>query len=133
MDIFEIKKKKKTKPRMLVYNIIEKENEVSIKNIISKLENDADKSTIYRIIELFLEKNIIDKKVDENKNIYYIIHENKHIHYMNCNICHKKDIISNEAIDKLEKEVINNDFIITSHDIEFRGICKDCRKKVSNE
>jgi Fur family ferric uptake transcriptional regulator len=82
--------------------------------------NDIDKSTIYRILDLFLKENIIKVEIINNEK-NYIINNNEHVHYINCIKCHKK-----EKIDVCPLKEIK-DFKIVSHNISIDGICKDCQ------
>ena len=72
-----------TKQRKQILSIINELNDnATIKNII-KNSKDIDKSTIYRIIELLINKNIIDKDININNEIFYYINES-HSHYVTC-------------------------------------------------
>lgn len=93
----------------------------TIKNILKKL--DIDKSTIYRIIDLFIEKNILEKNINHNNEIYYSIKKG-HVHYINCVKCHKKEKLDICPIDELEKQ----GYKVINHKIEIEGICKNCLK-----
>lgn len=129
MDIFKEFNIKKTKQRQEVYIFFKDNTIVYINDLINKL--NIDKSTIYRILNLFLKHNIIEKKIDVNENTYYELHEFEHNHYLKCLSCHKKIKIDNSIIQKFEKEINNDNFNITTHNIEFRGICKSCKNKNS--
>lgn len=115
LDDYKIKK---TKQRLYIFNYFINNKNIEIKDLIENF--NYDESTIYRIINLFLEKNIISKKVNNNK-IIYNLHSN-HKHILKCTKCKKEELIDcpYENIDlkgfKLENKVIN-------------GICKDCQVK----
>lgn len=128
-DILKKNNLKLTKQRKLVYEIIsDNEEEATLKNIIKKCENKLNITTVYRILENFLEKNLIEKKIDLNKNIYYETKPQEHIHYINCIKCHNKTKIDTEEIKTFEQKV-SKGYKVISHDIEFTGICKNCIKK----
>lgn len=127
-EIFKENNLKLTKPRKLIYEIIsDSNNEPTLKNIIKNSENKINITTIYRILEIFLEKNLIEKKIDLNKNIYYEIKLKEHVHFINCIKCHKRTKIDSEEI-KLFEQKVSKDYKVISHDIEFKGICKNCIK-----
>ena len=115
LDDYKIKK---TKQRLDIFNYFINNKNIEIKDLIENF--NYDESTIYRIINLFLEKDIISKKVNNNK-IIYNLHSN-HKHILKCTKCKKEELIDcpYENIDlkgfKLENKVIN-------------GICKDCQVK----
>ena len=91
------------------------------KNII--LKSNIDKSTVYRILEVFLKENVIEKNLNYNNDIYYSIME-EHAHYIKCIKCHKREKIDICPIPNLEK----TGFKIISHKIEIDGICANCSK-----
>lgn len=129
MDIFSENNIKCTKQRQIVIDIIKNNNGITIKEINELANDKINTSTIYRIIELFIKKDIITKKLIENEVIYEI-KEKSHNHYFSCNKCHKKTIIPKKDIEIFENKIIkNNDYIVISHDIEFRGICSNCKGK----
>ena len=115
-----------TKQRKQILSIINELNDnATIKNII-KNSKDIDKSTIYRIIELLINKNIIDKDININNEIFYYINES-HSHYVKCAKCHKKEKIDICTFDKINKDLTKNGYQILTHKIEIMGICKKCQ------
>lgn len=129
MDIFREYNIKCTKQRQIIFDIIKKNNGITIKEINELVKKEINLSTIYRIIELLLNKEIITKKIVDNVVIYEL-KEKTHNHYFSCNKCHKKTIIPKKDIENFENKIImNNDYEVTSHNIEFRGICSKCKGK----
>lgn len=123
IDVFKNNNIKCTKQRTEIYNLVSASKcEMTIKNIINS--TNIDKTTIYRILDLFIKKGIFLKKVDFDGNVYYSIKE--HIHYVVCIKCHKKTMIE---VCPLENLKVNN-YTILSHEIEFNGICDTCNNKV---
>ena len=113
---------KVTKQRLEVLNLInELDDNATIKNISNKIK--IDNSTMYRIIELLLEKNVIEKNLNYNDEIYFRIKEN-HIHYIKCIKCHKKEEIEICPIENIEEK----GFKILNYKIEIDGICNECNK-----
>lgn len=123
IDIEKILKKhnlKVTKQRKEILEIInELDLEATNKNIKEKIS--IDKSTMYRIIELFINQNIIEKNINYNDEMYYTIKE-EHKHYVKCIKCHKKEEIDICPITEAE----NKGYQIINHKIEIDGICNDC-------
>lgn len=122
-EYFKEKNIKLTKQRKLIFDIIDEYDEVTFKNIKNKCNNEMNNSTIYRIIELFLDNNIIVKTL--NDEIYYSINKNEHKHYIYCVKCHKKTLINICPIDSIK----NTGYKVLSHQIQINGICSDCQKK----
>ena len=126
-DIFKINGIKYTKQREKVFNII-KDNPVTIKEILNKKE-DMDTSTVYRILEMFIEKNLIIKMIDNNE-VYYAVND-LHSHYVNCIKCHKKEKINYCFMDKMEKQITKDlGYTLVSHNLVIDGICPKCLKRV---
>lgn len=123
IEVFKENNIKLTKQRKLVYEIISKLEDATIKDIQDRCLNDMDNSTIYRILELFLEKNIITKNIDDNI-VYYSINKHEHKHYIYCIKCHKKKMIEICPISNIEK----TGYKLVSHQIKINGICSNCQK-----
>lgn len=123
IELFKEKGLKLTKQRKLIFEIIEKNDEATFEDIKDKCKNSMDNSTIYRIIELFLEKDLIIKNVDNNK-IYYLVNNHDHKHYIYCVKCHKKTNIDICPIEEIE----DKGYKLLSHQIKINGICSDCQK-----
>lgn len=124
--IFKDKGLKITNSRKQVYDVIKNNKINTIKSIIDKCEN-INTTTIYRIIDIFLEKDIIDKKISVDNEVYYEIKPTKHSHYISCVKCNKKEKIDDKYIASFEKN-ISKGYEVIHHDIDFVGICESCRK-----
>ena len=92
-----------------------------MKNILTKTK--IDKSTVYRIVEILLNNNILETSINHKNELYYQIKEHKH--YIKCIKCHDKQEIDICPVETIEK----NGFKIISHKIEIDGICNKCTEK----
>lgn len=126
-DLFRSRNIKLTNQRKKIYNLIREKEQVTLKYIVSNCKN-INITTIYRVLDMFLDKKLIIKKINLDNEIYYEILPDKHIHYISCIKCHEKNIINEEKIEKFEKN-ITKDYMLISHNIEFIGICKKCMEK----
>lgn len=127
-ELFKEKGIKLTRQRKEIYNIV-RANPSTIKEIIKRKTNDVDVSTLYRIIELFIEKEMFIKNVDQKGNIYYTVNEN-HTHYINCIKCHKKVKINFCPIDEIGKNIYDEvGYTLIAHNMMFDGICSKCNEK----
>ena len=119
---------KVTKQRKIVIDLIASLKEsATAKNVANKCKKDVDNSTVYRIIDLLVLKDILEKRVNYNEEIYYAIKE-KHGHYFNCVKCHKMEKIEECPIEDLEIKYENEKgYEILSHTILINGICRDCK------
>ena len=124
-ELFKNKGIKCTKQREKVLSIIS-EKPVTIKEILDSKE-DIDTSTVYRILELFLEKELIIKIVDGSE-VYYAVNDT-HSHYVNCIKCHKKEKINYCYMEKMEDKIEKDlGYTLVSHNLIIDGICPKCKK-----
>lgn len=131
-ELFKEKGIKLTRQRKEIYNIV-RANPSTLKEILKRKTNDVDVSTLYRIIELFVEKEFFLKNVDKEGNIYYTVNED-HIHYVNCVKCHKKVKINFCPIDEIAEHVYDDVcYTLVSHNMMFDGICSKCNEKVDKK
>lgn len=123
--IFKDNNLKFTNQRAQIYKtILDSKDDATLKNIIDKNTN-INKSTIYRIINILIEHNIIIKDINYNNEICYKTNET-HNHYINCIKCHKKIELDNCPISEVEISLKDAGFKIMNHKIEINGICNNC-------
>lgn len=125
---------KKTKTRMAVISVLEQaEKPLSAMDIFSKIEGSGNNiwlSTIYRILELFVKKGIVNKlSVMNSEMAVYELNRFKHKHYAVCMSCHKIIPIDNCPMEKFVPQIEDDDFRVMGHNLEIYGICKDCARK----
>lgn len=126
-DVLKENNLKVTKQRVLVLNTInDLNNNATIKNILKENYGQLDKSTIYRIIDLLLANNIIDKEINFDNEIIYQLKKN-HKHILNCVKCHNRVEVTECPF---ENEIHNiAGFTILNHSLNIDGICQKCQKK----
>ena len=116
---------KLTRPRRLVLEVLcGSLDPLSIKEIHKQTGKKADLASIYRTVRLFTELGITrEVPLGEGYQRYELVERGKHRHYVLCVKCgtiRHIDICILEQIEKL------TNFKITSHSMEFRGICSKC-------
>lgn len=132
-EILKDKEIKITKGRIEILKILKSsENSLSAEKIYQIYRNnnvDINLSTIYRTLELFEEKEIIEK-ITLNDGIFsYKLKGKTHRHYLECNICHKEVEIPCPML-QIEEMVQNaTGFTLTNHDLVMKGVCKDCKNR----
>lgn len=133
-SLFKEKNLKLTNQRKTIIKVInELSNNANVKNIVNKCSNDMDISTIYRILDLLLEKNILEKRINYDDSIYYGVKE-EHGHYFTCIKCNKKEKLINCPLEEIEnKYEIEMGYKILSHTVLMTGICKKCKELLKNE
>ncbi|GAA0077522.1 Fur family transcriptional regulator [Clostridium sp. CTA-5] len=122
-----------TKARVEMLNIL-KSYEFSLSaekiyQILKKNNIDINLSTIYRTLELFEEKNIIDKIVLEDGVFSYKLKKKTHMHLLQCDICHRKVEIPCPMTQIEEMVQSKTGFTLMEHniDIVLKGVCKECK------
>ncbi len=124
---------KTTVQREMVFNIVKDSKiPITIKDIYDKCKSmkKIDLSTIYRILELYIEKNIFQKNPDSKGIIYYEYKTSSHKHFIECIKCNEKTIINYCPIKEISHKVLENTgYIISEHNIQLRGTCKKCSKR----
>lgn len=125
-ELFKNNSLKSTNQRKKVIKIVDELADMATaKNIAEKCAQTVDYSTVYRIIDLFIEKGVFEKNLNYNNEIYYAIKE-EHGHYIRCIKCHKKEKIDECPLDSIEKKLENEGYKVLNHTIQLDGICKEC-------
>lgn len=124
---------KVTKSRIAVYKILsDNDSSVSADYIYDKCRAvgmDINLSTVYRTLEVFEAKQIIEKFDLGNGKYSFAIRRNKHMHKIECSECHK-EIEVPCPMQQIE-EILKNQtgFVLTEHRLVLKGICEQCKNK----
>lgn len=86
-------------------------------------------STVYRCLESFEEKEIVDKFSLNDGICYYKIKGNEHKHLLQCSVCHKE--VEVPCPMKQFEDIVQNEtgFTVTEHKLVMKGLCEQCRHK----
>lgn len=127
---------KKTRQRVCVISVLERAaSPLSAAEIYRQLEEDGSPgwlSTVYRILELFVQKGVVLKTtVLDGEMAVYELNRNRHKHYAVCMNCHKMIELDCCPLEKYFPEVENGEFRVLGHKVEMYGYCKECDKKIS--
>jgi Fur family ferric uptake transcriptional regulator len=121
---------KTTSQREAILNIVKEANEpITIKQIQEKCKEkiEIDLSTIYRILDLFVDNNIFTKILDYDGDTYYEFKTQYHKHYIKCLKCNEKQVIDYCPLDDtLEKILKNTGYTMVEHSLQLQGMCKKC-------
>ena len=121
-----------TKARIIILEkIIDLEKPITAEELFLLVvkEDKINISTIYRNLNILVDKDIIQKATEINGQIYYLFNNNKHIHHLICIKCGEVVPLDNCPIRDMEEELIKTtNYKIISHSLEFRGICPKCLK-----
>lgn len=128
---------KRTKQRESVLSILEdSQTPLSASDICSKMEKDYDEtiwmSTVYRILEVFMSKDLVIKTSVMNSDMaLYELNRFHHKHYAVCTSCHKMIAMDHCPMEKFIPKIEDGNFHVLGHNLEIYGICKDCNQSVS--
>ncbi len=121
-----------TPARIALMQLLEKSDKpLDIQSMIEFLEQKdlkTDPATVFRIINMFTEKGLVKPiQLNEGKFRYELTAKEDH-HHLVCEKCGDIEDISDCNINALEKEIEKmKQFKVTSHSLEFFGICKSCQ------
>lgn len=89
----------------------------------------TDRATVYRILDTFYEKGIIDRLEFGEGKFRYELSDRQDHHHLVCEKCRGIEDISDCSTGELEKEIkTKKGFLVKRHVLEFYGICKSCLK-----
>lgn len=133
IEIFKLKEIKITKGRIEILNILENsENSLSAEKIYQICRDNnmnINLSTIYRTLELFEDKDLIEKITQYDGVFSYKLKGETHRHHLECDICHKEVEIPCPMLQIQEMVQNTTGFTLTDHDLVMKGVCEDCKKK----
>jgi len=96
--------------------------------LVKDLHGSINLSTIYRSLDLFTSKGILNKIVFNDGKARYELNRNDHRHHLVCLGCNKTIPISNCPLHLLENQVEKEtEFSITGHSFEIYGYCSKCK------
>lgn len=118
-----------TKQRVELFKYLQAHPEIAIKKLITELPSQ-DQATIYRNIKLFESLGIINRlQLGWNSKLELSSKFHDHHHHMTCNSCGK--VIAWEEDPSIELRIqtvaLKLGFIPQDHQLEIRGLCRDCQ------
>lgn len=127
---------RKTKYRLLIFNIFEKsEQPLSVEQVFLKMKDMGSPiniSTVYRIVNLLLSKNILVKSKIKDTAVYEL-NRNEHTHRFICSGCDKMFKIEGCPFESFQKKIQDYmGFDVTGHKFEVYGVCKECKVMQEN-
>tara|TARA_B100000519_G_scaffold61338_1_gene51743 strand:+ start:596 stop:1030 length:435 start_codon:yes stop_codon:yes gene_type:complete len=123
-----------TNPRILVLEaLLDNKNPITVDELLTKLENQVAKSTLYRVLSDLKKINILQEFTNlENQSVVELLLDtDSHHHHLFCSDCGEIiDVeMANEFEEKLSKEIKRIEkkfnFIIEDHRLELFGKCTD--------
>lgn len=123
-----------TPARIALMQLLETSNKpLDVSAMIAYLHKEhiqTDPATVFRIINMFTQKGLTRQiQLHEGKARYERTTFSDH-HHLVCSTCGDIQDISDCKIDLLQQEIEKKkQFEVTSHSLEFYGICHTCKKK----
>ena len=118
-----------TEPRLKVFKTLQNDGPLSMQELYSRLEG-VNRTTVYRVIELFEELNIAQRVAKGWKYHLELTDEFiPHHHHFTCTNCHKTISFDEPKSFHVMLETVANHsgFLPTGHTLEIEGLCSDCR------
>ncbi len=126
-------KLRNTKNRQLILEFLKQQKSpITADEIYFSLKNNShiSLSTIYRILSLLCEHNLVLKNSSNNGKSYYQLNSMQHSHNLTCKLCNKVVHLPHCPMEKIEGDIgKNTNYKILSHSLEFIGICPECQTK----
>lgn len=122
---------KLTKQRVAIISLLaETALPMDAELIFDKLKNrleGCNLSTIYRNMEILLNKNIVSETTMGLKS-YFTLNRNEHCHYVRCLSCHEVTVVSGCPFVQYERQLEHDlGFKMLGHKVELYGICSACQ------
>ena len=130
---------KNTKHRNSILNIFEKSTQpLTADQIYTELvsQNTAiNLSTIYRVLKILAEKEIITKTtIDGDNKALFELNSNEHRHHLVCIECKEITMVDECPFEEYEKRLNEKvGFTILGHKLEIYGVCNHCKEKQKKE
>lgn len=124
---------KTTKKRLFLIDCLKNsDGPLTAEEIHRKLREDINinLSTVYRALSSLSEAHIIIRQVLSDGNSVFQLNSDKHRHILTCKECGKISYVDVCPIDSVHEELEDSTgYDIISHNLEFIGICPDCKNK----
>jgi Fur family ferric uptake transcriptional regulator len=120
-----------TKSRQLVFTALEGQEPLAMSELVARVDKSIDRASVYRTIKLFEELGIVHKlQIGWKYKLELSDDFHDHHHHIACVKCGSIKPIHEDP--KLEASIMKlaqeNKFSLLTHQLELRGICKNCQK-----
>lgn len=123
---------KHTKTRQQVLELLMNENRpvdaIEIFELLKKHDTTVDQVTIYRTLDIFFQKGLVEKLQFQEGKFRYELAGEEH-HHLICERCGKITDVSDCGLDQMEKTIKRKKgFLVRRHSLEFFGVCSLCQQ-----
>lgn len=117
-----------TRPRLEVYELIKKHDRPMSIAELCKLSDGIDRTSVYRVLQLFRELTIVVSVPFGWKQKYELADPfAPHHHHMYCESCGAIKAVDSEKIEQLVEQLARSEgFTPESHHFEIKGKCQAC-------
>jgi Fur family transcriptional regulator, ferric uptake regulator len=122
-----------TPARVAVMSLLEQsEKPIDVNLIIdflNKKEIKTDPATVFRIINILMQKRIVLPIQFQDGRMRYELTKKRHHHHLVCESCGEIEDVFSHFVPELEKEIEKkHKFLVKRHSLEFFGLCRNCQK-----
>lgn len=119
--------------RIIIRTVLQSKKPLSAAETLEKMQKkdfEVNKTTVYRELQNLAEANFIRSVIFDDGIRRYQAYSDAHTHHIICTECKDVDDVEmNHDLDTVEKSIAKTSkFKVTSHSLEFYGVCKDCQK-----
>jgi len=125
---------KTTKQRTLIFNILNQAKKVMTAEAIyfelRKVDDSLSLSTIYRVLNLFVDKGLVlSSNLPATNKCVFELNRLVHQHHLVCLKCQKVVYINDCPLTEFERHVEQQtNFNIIKHKLEMYGYCNNCKE-----
>lgn len=119
---------RRTRERMRVLEVlIHFHVPCSIEMIQGEVKDAVNRVTLYRMLEQFAEKGIVERVVLRD-GVRRYEYQDQHHHHITCTACgtRARVEVSEQALSRAVCKQAKDFPVITSHTLEFYGVCREC-------
>jgi len=120
-----------TKARRVILTIFSKHpaplSAIDVLENLKQQQVNVNKTTVYRELSFLVNSEVIKEIHFGDSKVRYESTDEHHHHHVICDNCGKVDDLSLDESFLLKQIEKNTDFSIKRHNLEFFGICKECK------
>ena len=120
-----------TEPRREVFTILNERDQPLTMSELLKLSRIAERTSVYRTLELFEIHGVIKMVQLKGKQRYELAEPFKpHHHHLVCTRCGELVSIDQQKLEKIISRIADaHHYQLTAHHVELQGLCRDCQNK----
>lgn len=117
----------KTASRIGMLEVLKKEGHpLTIDQIQEKMQKKVSPSTLYRSLKVLVDAGIVYQTDFRDGAAYFEFQGDAHHHHITCTSCKKQEEVPICFESGMMEVQEQSSFTITSHVIEFFGLCENC-------